>query len=146
MEVITSIDKMKELSSSVITVGNYDGIHKGHQDVLSFIVNEGKKRNVPSCLITFDPNPFYVISDDFYPVNLQSLEAKLSSLSDIGIDKVLIIPFTKEFSLMTATDFANKILNNYEKELSYFKQVCPIEMLDKLDNPIILKPNIKKVS
>jgi riboflavin kinase/FMN adenylyltransferase len=110
MEVITSIDKMKELSSSVITIGNYDGIHKGHQDVLSFIVNEGKKRNVPSCLITFDPNPFYVISDDFYPVNLQSLEAKLSSLSDIGIDKVLIIPFTKEFSLMTATDFANKIL------------------------------------
>ena len=110
MEVITSLDKMKELSSSVITVGNYDGIHKGHQDVLSFIVDEGKKRNVPSCLITFDPNPFYVLSDDSSPVNLQSLEAKLSTLNDIGIDKVLVIPFTKEFSLMTATDFANKIL------------------------------------
>ena len=52
----------------------------------------------------------------------------------------------KNFVKETKSDFANKILNNYEKELSYFKQVCPIEMLDKLDNPIILKPNIKKVS
>ena len=44
MEVLTSIDQMKELSSSVITVGNYDGIHKGHQDVISYIVKEGKKK------------------------------------------------------------------------------------------------------
>jgi len=52
----------------------------------------------------------------------------------------------KNFVTETKSDFANKILNDYEKELRYFKQVCPIEMLDKLDNPITLKPNIKKVS
>ena len=50
------------------------------------------------------------------------------------------------FVIETQSNFAKKILNDYEKELKFFKQVCPIEMLDKLDNPIILKPNIKKVS
>ena len=52
----------------------------------------------------------------------------------------------KKFVTETQSSFASKILNDYEKELKYFKQVCPIEMLDKLDNPITLKPTIKKVS
>jgi glutamate synthase (NADPH) large chain len=52
----------------------------------------------------------------------------------------------KNFVKETKSSFANKIFNDYEKELKYFKQVCPIEMLDKLDNPITLKPTIKKVS
>ena len=47
---------------------------------------------------------------------------------------------------LSASKFAEKILHDFEKELGYFKQVCPIEMLDKLDNPITLKPVIKKVS
>jgi glutamate synthase (NADPH/NADH) large chain len=52
----------------------------------------------------------------------------------------------KKFVTETNSSFANKIINDYENELKYFKQVCPIEMLDKLDNPITLKPTIKKVS
>jgi glutamate synthase (NADPH/NADH) large chain len=52
----------------------------------------------------------------------------------------------KKFVTETQSNFAKKILDNYEKELKYFKQVCPIEMLDKLDYPITLKPTIKKVS
>ncbi len=80
MEIITSLKDFKKLSNSVITVGNYDGIHKGHHDVLSYIVKEGKKRNIPSCLITFDPNPFYVLSDKQTPINLQSLDVKLETL------------------------------------------------------------------
>ena len=52
----------------------------------------------------------------------------------------------KKFVAETQSSFAKKILNDYEKELKNFKQVCPIEMLDKLDNPITLKPTIKKVS
>ena len=52
----------------------------------------------------------------------------------------------KNFIMETESSFAKNILDNFEKELTYFKQVCPIEMLDKLDNPITLKPTIKKVS
>jgi glutamate synthase (NADPH/NADH) large chain len=52
----------------------------------------------------------------------------------------------KDFAKETQSNFVEKILNNFEKEIKYFKQVCPIEMLDKLKNPITLKPTIKKVS
>jgi len=52
----------------------------------------------------------------------------------------------KDFVIETQSSFVKKILNDYEKELKYFKQVCPVEMLDKLDNPITPKPYIKKVS
>ncbi len=163
MEVLTSIDQMKELSSSVITVGNYDGIHKGHQDVISFIVKEGKKRNVPSCLITFDPNPFYVLNDNSYPVNLQSLEVKLSTLSDMGINKVLIIPFTKEFSSMTASVFSNKILkglfnpqlisvginhyfgHNKEGDFKFLKSFCTKNNIE-LQTPTMREHNGKTIS
>src|SRR6056300_752457 len=163
MEVLTSIDQMKELSSSVITVGNYDGIHKGHQDVISYIVKEGKKRNVPSCLITFDPNPFYVLNDNSYPVNLQSLEVKLSTLSDMGINKVLVIPFTKEFSSMTASVFANKILkglfnpqlisvginhyfgHNKEGDFKFLKSFCTNNNIE-LHTPTMREHNGKTIS
>ena len=112
MEIITSLKDFKKLSNSVITVGNYDGIHKGHHDVLSYIVEEGKKRNIPSCLITFDPNPLYVLSDKPDSINLQSLDEKLETLKKIGLDIVLIIPFDKEFSLMSAQMFADTVLKD----------------------------------
>ena len=112
MEVITSLKDFKKLSSSIITIGNYDGIHKGHHDVLSYIVEQGKKRNLSSCLITFDPNPFYVLSEKKIPINLQSPDLKLKTLEEIGLDKVLIIPFDKEFSLMSAQVFADSVLKD----------------------------------
>ena len=142
MEVITSIKDFQKLSSSVITVGNYDGIHKGHHDVLEYIVQEGKKRNIPSCLITFNPNPFYVLSDQPKPINLQSQDLKLKALEKIGLDKVLVIPFTEQFSFMTAQKFAETILkelfnpqvisvgtnhffgHNKEGDLSFLKVFC----------------------
>ena len=142
MEVITSIKDFQKLSSSVITVGNYDGIHKGHLDVLEYIVQEGKKRNIPSCLITFNPNPFYVLSDQPKPINLQSQDLKLKALEKIGLDKVLVIPFTEQFSFMTAQEFAETILkelfnpqvisvgtnhffgHNKEGDLSFLKVFC----------------------
>lgn len=142
MEVITSIKDFQKLSSSVITVGNYDGIHKGHHDVLEYIVQEGKKRNIPSCLITFNPNPFYILSDQPKPINLQSQNLKLKALEKIGLDKVLVIPFTEQFSFMTAQEFAETILkelfnpqvisvgtnhffgHNKEGDLSFLKVFC----------------------
>ena len=110
MEVIRSIQEMKPLTSSVVTVGNYDGIHLGHQDVLNHIVKIAKKESIPSCLITFDPNPAYVLSKDSKPMNLQDINSKMALLEEIGIDKVLIIPFTLEFSRMSAEDFAENII------------------------------------
>ena len=110
MEIIRSIEKMKPLISSVVTVGNYDGIHLGHQDVLNHIVKIAKKESIPSCLITFDPNPAYILSNDSKSMNLQDIDSKMALLEEIGVDKVLIIPFTLEFSRMSAEDFAENII------------------------------------
>ena len=110
MEVLRSIEDMQPLESSVITVGNYDGIHLGHQDVLNHIVKIAKKESIPSCLITFDPNPAYILSNNSKPMNLQDIDSKLEMLEQIGIDKVLVIPFTLEFSHMSAEDFSENII------------------------------------
>ena len=110
MEVLRSIEDMQPLESSVITVGNYDGIHLGHQDVLNHIVKIAKKESIPSCLITFDPNPAYILSNNSKPINLQDIDSKLEMLEQIGIDKVLVIPFTLEFSHMSAEDFSENII------------------------------------
>ncbi|MBC8227813.1 MAG: riboflavin biosynthesis protein RibF [Gammaproteobacteria bacterium] len=110
MEVLRSIEDMQPLESSVITVGNYDGIHLGHQDVLNHIVKIAKKESIPSCLITFDPNPAYILSNNSKPMNLQDIDSKLELLEQIGIDKVLVIPFTLEFSHMSAEDFSENII------------------------------------
>ena len=72
MEIITSIKDIKPMEESVITVGNNDGIHLGHQDVINYIVEFGRKHNIPSCVITFDPNPYYELRNDNKPINIQS--------------------------------------------------------------------------
>ena len=110
MEIIRSINDMNALKSSVVTVGNYDGIHLGHQDVLKHIISVGKKEQIPSCLITFDPNPAYVLSDNSKPMNLQDIDSKLALLEEMGLDIVLVIPFTLEFSRMSAEDFSDNII------------------------------------
>ena len=94
MEVIKSLKDLEPLKSSVLTVGNYDGIHLGHQDVINYIVAFGKKNAIPSCVITFDPNPYYILRDEGSPINIQSTESKLKALEKMGVDKVLVIPFT----------------------------------------------------
>ena len=110
MEIIRSINDMNALKSSVVTVGNYDGIHLGHQDVLKHIISVGKKEQIPSCLITFDPNPAYILSDNSKPMNLQDIDSKLALLEEMGLDIVLVIPFTLEFSRMSAEDFSDNII------------------------------------
>ena len=110
MEVIRSIKNMQPLESSVVTIGNYDGIHLGHQDILKHIIETAKKESIPSCLITFDPYPAYILSNDSKPMNLQDIDSKLAALEEMGVDKVLVIPFTLEFSRMSAEDFSENII------------------------------------
>jgi len=157
MEIITSLKDMQPLEESVITVGNYDGIHLGHQDVINHIIEFGKKHSIPSCVITFDPNPYYVLRSEGEPINIQNTESKLNMLKEMGIDKVLVIPFTKEFSEVTAIDFANNIIKdifnpkliavgtnhhfgfNKEGDIGFIKDFCNKNNID------LFIPEVRKI-
>ena len=99
MEVLKSFPNHNFLESSIITIGSYDGIHRGHHDIIRSMVNYSKALKIKSVLITFDPHPYHVIDDSKNKVSLlMGLDMKLKTLEKIGIDLVYVIPFTENFS------------------------------------------------
>jgi len=112
MEVILGIENIEKVSPSVITVGNFDGIHLGHQHLLTRVKDIAREREITGTLVTFDRHPRSVVSSN--SVNkvkiLTNLEEKIDIVEKFGIDRVLIIKFTREFSELTYTQFIENIL------------------------------------
>jgi riboflavin kinase/FMN adenylyltransferase len=94
----------------VVTMGNLDGVHRGHQVLLGTVVQEARRMGVPSMVITFEPHTRKVIRPDepFRPL-MTTLE-KLRRLLELGIDQVLVLPFADGVSDMTASEFVEEVL------------------------------------
>jgi riboflavin kinase/FMN adenylyltransferase len=95
---------------SVATIGNFDGVHRGHRWVIAKVVARARSLGVQSVAITFDPHPARVIRPESSQPLITPLPEKLQLLASTGIDIVLILPFTEEFSKMSARTFATKVL------------------------------------
>jgi riboflavin kinase/FMN adenylyltransferase len=95
---------------SVATIGNFDGVHRGHQWVIAEVVARARALGIPSVAITFDPHPARVLRPDRIQPLITPLDEKLELLAATGIDAVLIMPFTTEFSRMSARAFATDVL------------------------------------
>jgi len=95
---------------SIATIGNFDGVHSGHQWVIAEVVARARSLGQRSIAITFDPHPARVIRPEASQPIITPLDQKLELLSATGIDAVLILPFTEEFSRMTARTFATDVL------------------------------------
>jgi riboflavin kinase / FMN adenylyltransferase len=95
---------------SIATIGNFDGVHRGHQWVIAEVVARARSLGQRSIAITFDPHPARVIRPESSQPLITPLDEKLELLSATGIDATLILPFTKEFSQMTARTFATDVL------------------------------------
>ncbi|MBN2284027.1 MAG: bifunctional riboflavin kinase/FAD synthetase [Deltaproteobacteria bacterium] len=112
MEIIRDLNDIpKELKHSIITIGNFDGIHLGHQAIFRKVLEEAVERNRKSLVITFDPHPQKVLHPEkktFYLLTL--LEEKLKLMEEMWIDAVIVIPFTPEFSRNEAGTFIRNIL------------------------------------
>jgi riboflavin kinase/FMN adenylyltransferase len=104
---------------SVATIGNFDGVHRGHQWVIAEVVARARVLGLPSIAITFDPHPARVIRPEASFPLITPLAEKLRLLEATGIETVLILPFTEGFSRMTARSFATQVLQEtlHVKEL-----------------------------
>lgn len=95
---------------SVATIGNFDGVHRGHQWVISEVVARARALGLRSIAITFDPHPARVIRPESRQPLITPLAQKIDLLSATGLDALLILPFTPELSRTTARDFATTVL------------------------------------
>lgn len=95
---------------SAVAVGNFDGVHRGHHEVLSAIATEARINGWRSIAITFDPHPECFLRPDRAPKVLAPIPERLRLMAQTGIDAVLVLPFDKELSLMRAREFVETIL------------------------------------
>ncbi|MDY0251010.1 MAG: bifunctional riboflavin kinase/FAD synthetase [Pseudomonas sp.] len=94
----------------VATIGNFDGVHLGHQAILTRLRDSAARLNLPSCVIVFEPQPREFFNPDTAPVRLTRLRDKLQLFTEAGIDQVLCIAFNKRFRQLSAEDFVQTVL------------------------------------
>ncbi|HEX7708745.1 MAG TPA: bifunctional riboflavin kinase/FAD synthetase [Thermoanaerobaculia bacterium] len=94
----------------VATIGNFDGMHVGHQQIVRGVVDRALEMGRPSAVITFAPHPLSVVAPDRVPRQILTLAQKEELLRDMGVDTLLVIPFTHEFSRWSADRFIEEFL------------------------------------
>lgn len=98
------------IGPSVAAIGNFDGVHRGHQEILSAVVREAHERNARALAITFDPHPDRFLRPSGAPLLLTSMDQRISLLAETGVDAVLVLPFDDELACLTAEQFVRDIL------------------------------------
>ena len=113
MKVYTNIEDFKNVRNPVVTTGTFDGVHVGHQKIISRIKDVAKNENGETVLLTFYPHPRMVLFPDDNELKLiNTQEEKIKLLEHYGVDHLIIYPFTKEFSRLTSVEFVRNILVN----------------------------------
>jgi len=111
MRIYEGINNFKRLEYAVVTSGTFDGVHKGHQKILRRLIEEAKANQGESVLITFWPHPRMVLNNDPGFLKLiNTMEEKQERLREIGIDHLVLIPFTTEFAKTSSEEFISEIL------------------------------------
>ncbi|HEX5434472.1 MAG TPA: bifunctional riboflavin kinase/FAD synthetase [Candidatus Angelobacter sp.] len=95
---------------AIVTVGNFDGLHCGHQHVLTEVVRRARENGSKAVAVTFDPHPLRILRPDAAPRLITPQRVKEQLLARFGLDALLVIPFTRDFSMTTAQDFAGTVL------------------------------------
>jgi len=111
VEVFLGLDPTPAMGKEpVLTIGSFDGIHRGHQALVARIQQRARERDGTGVVLTFDPHPQRVIVPGTAPPLLTTTEEKLSILEESGLDNLVIVPFNRELSQMEAEDFVQDVL------------------------------------
>ena len=104
-------------SQCALTIGNFDGVHRGHQAMLALLKSEARHRNVPSVVMTFEPHPRDYFASragkpELAPTRIATLRDKVSELARCGIDQLAVLPFSANLAQLSPQDFVDKVLVN----------------------------------
>jgi riboflavin kinase/FMN adenylyltransferase len=99
-----------DLGRTVVTVGMYDGVHRGHQKLIGAAVSRARAMRRPSLLLTFDPHPAEVIRPGSHPAILTSMDRKAELVAELGVDAMCVLPFTAEFMRLSPESFTHTVL------------------------------------
>ncbi|MEI6820859.1 MAG: bifunctional riboflavin kinase/FAD synthetase [Bacteroidota bacterium] len=113
MKIHTNLTTYPTFNNPVITIGMFDGVHSGHQQILEQLVSTARNTNGESVLITFDSHPRMVLNQEAYKLKfINSYDEKIELIRNSGVNHLIILPFTKEFSKKSTTDFVSDFLVN----------------------------------
>lgn len=113
MKVYTNIEDFKDVKNPVVTTGTFDGVHLGHQKIISRLNNVAKEEKGETVLLTFYPHPRMVLYPDDNELKLlNTQQEKIELLEKYGVEHLIIYPFTKEFSRLTSIEFVRNMLVN----------------------------------
>ncbi|WP_427003843.1 bifunctional riboflavin kinase/FAD synthetase [Pantoea eucrina] len=111
MKLIRDIYNLKQQHRGcVLTIGNFDGVHRGHQALMAQLIAEGRKRNLPVVVMLFEPQPLELFAGEKAPARLTRLREKLRWLQRAGVDAVLCIRFDRQFAAYPAQRFISELL------------------------------------
>lgn len=110
MRVFQGLDNLPAFSNAVATMGSFDGVHSGHRALLDRVKTLAAELGGESIVLTFEPHPRYVLGTGDNMLLLTTIDEKLSLLDQAGIDNVIIIPFTTEFSYLSPEEYIEQVV------------------------------------
>ncbi|HET9840154.1 MAG TPA: bifunctional riboflavin kinase/FAD synthetase [Candidatus Angelobacter sp.] len=111
MRIFRSLEEVPvDLGPTIVSVGNFDGVHCGHQQVIREVVRRARETGSQAVAVTFEPHPLRILRPDAAPRLITPLRRRELLLAQTGLDALLVVPFTRDFSMTTAEEFARNIL------------------------------------
>ncbi len=103
------LENIRRDAASLVTVGSFDGVHLGHQQILSYLVGRAGRRAAKSVVVSFEPHPREVLEGEPMPL-LTTIEERAELFEGFGLDRFIVLEFTREFSRLSAEDFVRQVL------------------------------------
>lgn len=98
------------MTETVLTIGNFDGVHAGHRQLLRRVIELGREHHLKPTVLTFDPHPARVVAAERAPRLLTSIEERIALIREMGIEDVVVLPFTTEVARLTPLEFVERIV------------------------------------
>lgn len=111
MLLITDLSRItRKFTNTVLTLGNFDGLHLGHQELIKMVMKRARETGAVSMVVTFRPHPLKILAPDKCPPLISIYEEKIALFEKLGLDVLVKIPFTVDFASMSPEDFTRKVL------------------------------------